>query len=160
MLYWKYSSNRIFFLNEYWIFIPSAMLVNYVIIRKIRLDRDRMKQLKILTERIEREKKIRRILLLSLGLTGYISLLPRGGSKDFLDIVDTDYIKRLYDIDEGVRYLDDQRLKNIIHDLYAHKRKGKIIYITATALCHLTNRYGQTFLALPFAMGDFILLKS
>ena len=106
------------------------------------------------------KKKIRRILLLSLGLTGYISLLPRGGSKDFLDIVDTDYIKRLYDIDEGVRYLDDQRLKNIIHDLYAHKRKGKIIYITATALCHLTNRYGQTFLALPFAMGDFGLTNA
>ena len=39
MLYWKYSSNRIFFLNEYWIFIPTAILANYVIIRKIRSKR-------------------------------------------------------------------------------------------------------------------------
>jgi hypothetical protein len=46
MLYWKFSSNRVFFLNEYWIFIPSAILANYVIIRKIRLDREREKQLK------------------------------------------------------------------------------------------------------------------
>ena len=57
MIYWKYSSNRIFFLNEYWIFIPSAILANYVIIRKIRLDKERMKQIKRLIEQIEREKK-------------------------------------------------------------------------------------------------------
>lgn len=165
MLYWKYSSNRIFFLNEYWIFIPSAILANYVIIRKIRLDRKRMKQLKRLKEQIEqlkklkeqieREKKIRKILLLSLGLHGCIHLLTRGGSTDFIDMIDTNYIKLLCNIEEGVRYLDDKRLRNIINDLYRHKRKGKIIYITATAVCHLANRYGQTFLALPFAVGDF-----
>lgn len=153
MLYWKYSSNRIFFLNEYWIFIPSAILANYFIIRKIRFDREKMKQLKRLTEQIDREKKIRRILLLSLGLNGCIHLLTRGGSTDFIDIIDTDYIK--CNIEQGVRYLDDTRLRNIITDLYRHKRKGKIIYITATAVCHLANRYGQTFLALPFAVGDF-----
>ena len=153
MLYWKYSSNRIFFLNEYWIFIPSAILANYVIMRKIRLDRERMKQLKRLTEQIEREKKIRKILLLSLGLNGCIHLLTRGGSTE---IIDTDYLlKELCNIEQGVRYLDDKRLRNIITDLYRHKRKGKIIYITATAACHLANRYGQTFLALPFAVGDF-----
>ena len=143
MLYWKFSSNRVFFLNEYWIFIPSAILANYVIIRKIRLDRERMKQIKRLTEQIEREKKIRRILLLSLGLNGCIHLLTRGGSKNFTNLVNTDYIKST--IDQGVRYLDDKRLRNIITDLYRHKRKGKILYITATAACHLANRYGQTF---------------
>ena len=30
-----------------------------------------------------------------------------------------------------------------------------MIYITATAVCHLAHRYGKTFLALPFAIGDF-----
>ena len=153
MLYWKYSSNRIFFLNEYWIFIPSAILANYVIIRKIRFDKERMKQLKRLTEQIEREKKIRKILYLSLGLSGCIHLFTRGGSTK---IIDTDYLlEELCNIEQGVRYLDDKRLRNIITDLYRHKRKAKIIYITATALCHLANLYGQTFLALPFAVGDF-----
>jgi len=155
MIYWKYSSNRIFFLNEYLIFIPSAILANYVIIRKIRLDKERMKQIKRLIEQIEREKKIRRILLLSLGLNGCIHLLTRGGSIDFIDIIDTDYIK--CHIEQGVGYLDNKPLRNIITDLYRHKRKGKIIYITATAVCHLANRYCQTFLALPFAVGDFSL---
>lgn len=153
MLYWKYSSDRIFFLNEYWILIPSAILANSVIIRKIRLDRKRLKQLKRFKELIEREKKIRKILLLSLGLHGCIHLLTRGGSTG---IVDTDYLlKEFCKIEQGIGYLDDRRLRNIITDLYRHKRKGKIIYITATAACHLANRYGQTFLALPFAVGDF-----
>ena len=47
------------------------------------------------------------------------------------------------------------RLKNIIVDLYRYKRKGKIIYVTATALCHIANHYGQKFSALPFAVSDF-----
>lgn len=155
MLYWKFSSNRVFILNEYWIFIPSAILADYVIIRKIRLDREREKQLKKLIEQIERAKKIRRILCLSLGLSSYgcVHILTRGGSIDFINMVNTDYIKCT--MDEGVSYLDDTRLRNIVKDLYAHKRKGQIIWITATALCHLTHKYGQTFLALPFAIGDF-----
>ena len=157
MLYWKYSSNRIFFLSEYWIFIPSAVLANYFIIRKIRSNRARMKELKRLIGIIEREKKIRKILLLSLGLSvsGYAHLLTRGGSTDFLNLIDTDYIKSACNIKEGIHYLDDIRLRNIITDLYRHKGKGKVIYITATALCHIANQYGQTFLALPFAIGDF-----
>ena len=56
MLYWKYSANRIFFLNEYWILIPSAVLANYLIIRKIHLDKARIEQLKRLIGQIEREK--------------------------------------------------------------------------------------------------------
>ena len=157
MLYWKYSSNRILFLNEYWIFIPSAVLANYFIIRKIRLNRARMKELKRLIGIIEREKKIRKILLLSLGLsvTGYTHLLTRRGSTDFLNLIDTDYVKSACNIKEGIHYLDDIRLRNIIIDLYRHKGKGKVIYITATALCHIATHYGQTFLALPFAIGDF-----
>ena len=152
MFYWKYSSNRIFFLNEYWIFIPSAILANYVIIRKIRLDRARIKELERLKKLLDRERQIRRILLVSLGLNASIHLFTRGGAADFID---TDYIKELCEIEEGVHYLDDTRLRNIIHDLYKHKRKGKMIYITATAVCHLANRYGLTFFALPFAIGDF-----
>ena len=72
-----------------------------------------------------------------------------------IDIIDTDYIKTVCNIEEGIRYLNDIRLRKIIIDLYRHKRKGKIIYITATAFCNIANKYGQTFLALPFAIGDF-----
>ena len=152
MFYYKFSPNRIFFINEYWLFIPSTILISYLITRKIHLDKQKLKKL---TQQLEREKKIRRILFLSLGLNMYSCghILARGGSINFIDMVDTDSIKCT--IEDGVSYLDDARLRNIIKDLYKHKSKGKIIYITATALCHLTHRYGQTFLALPFAVGDF-----
>ena len=50
MLYWKYSSNRIFFLNEYWVFIPTAILANYFLIRKIRLDKKKSEEMKKLIE--------------------------------------------------------------------------------------------------------------
>lgn len=158
MLYFKYSATRAFFVNEYYILVPTALLANYFIISKIRSDRKRKRQLKILTEQIEREKRLRRILLLSLGLSSgihSIHFLTRGGSDILSSMIDTGYIRDRCDIEEGVRYLDDNRLRNIIHALYRHKLKGKIIYITATALCHLADRYGQTFFALPFALGAF-----
>lgn len=70
MLYWKYSSNCIFFLNEYWIFIPTMAVINFVVIRKIRSHKERIEMLKRLKNQIEREKKLRLILFLSLGLNG------------------------------------------------------------------------------------------
>lgn len=84
-------------------------------------------------------------------------LLIRNGSTDFLDIIDIDYIKPTCNIKKGVHYLDNTRLRNIITHLYQNKGKGKIIYATATAVCHIANRYGQTFLVLPFAMEYFKL---
>ena len=155
MLYWKQSPNRVLFLNEYWIFLPTMVVFNVIFISRTRSKRARIEELKSLIAQIEREKKIRKILLLSLGVSGCAHLLTRGGSTDFLNLIDTDYIRAACNITEGVNYLDDHRIRNIIADLYRHKSKGKIIYITATAVCHIVNRYGQTFLALPFAVGDF-----
>ena len=153
MLYWKYSPNRIFFLNEYWILVPTAIIGNYLIIGKICSHKEKIQQLKKLKDEIERckkEEKIRRIVYLACGLSGlsYISMC-RGGA----DLIDVDHID--CGIEEGLRFLDNDRLRKIIHNLYRYKRRGKIIYITSTAVCHLANQYGQTFLALPFAIGDF-----
>lgn len=153
MLYWKYSPNRIFILNEYWILVPTTLIANYFIISKIRCHKKKLQDLKKLKEEIERyqnEKKIRRIVYLTCGLSGLSYISVNRGGADFIDV---DYID--CGIEKGLRFLDNARLRKIIHDLYRNKRRGKIIYITATAVCHLANRYGQTFLALPFAIGDF-----
>lgn len=159
MLYWKFSPNRIFFLNEYWIFIPSAIVANYFIIGKIRSNKARLKQLKELKEQLERAEKLRKILLLSLGLSSSanIYLLQRAGADDIIDI---DYIRMKCTIEEGIRYLDDNRLRQILHDLYKSKAKRKVIYVTSTALCHVANQYGKQFLALPVAIGDFGLTNA
>lgn len=114
-------------------------LVNYIIRRRIRSRNKRIEQL----------KKLKRILFLSLGLNGCAYLLTRGGT----DLINVDYIE--CGIEMGLRYLNNNQLRTIIHDLYWHKRKGKVIYITTTVVCHLAHRYGQTFLALPFTIGNF-----
>lgn len=83
-----------------------------------------------------------------------LSRIIRGGA-DFIDVSCIEC-----EIEEGLQYLDNNYLQKIIHNLYRHKRKGQIIYITATAICHLANDYGQHFLSFPIAIGDFGLFIS
>lgn len=149
MIYWKYSENRIFFISEYWILVPTGILINYLALRKFRSDRKKRQELNKLKKTFEHKKKIRRILGLAFDVNGFSDILMRGGA----DFINVDYID--CGIEEGLRFLDSERLRKIIHNLYRQKQKGKIIYITATAVCHLANQYGQTFLDLPFAIGDF-----
>ena len=113
---------------------------------KLRSRKEKVKILKELEQKLEYEKKLRRILLVSFGVNTFAYLLTLGGTQ----FIDTDYIG--CGTETGLHYLDDMRLRNIINDLYSCKRKGKIIYITATALCHLAHRYGKNSLALPFAL--------
>lgn len=149
MLYWRYSAKRILFLNEYYLFIPTGFLINYLLIRKIRSSKKKREELKKLKAQIKYEQRMRRIAYLALGLDRLSRILLRGGA-DFIDVSDIEC-----GLEKGIRFLDHDRLRKIIHDIGRHKRKGKIIYITSTALCSLANRYGQTFLSLPFAVGDF-----
>lgn len=179
MFIFRVTANRIFIISEYWLFVPSAILANYLLVKRIRSNRAshraRMKELQKLIDQIEREKRIRTILSIALGLSvgGYVHLLPRSGSTDFIDLlkddeIDTDYIKAVCQIEEGTRFLDNARLRrivtefyrrkngmNFLTDLLRHKRKLKVIYATATALCHIANYYGQGFLDIPFVIGDF-----
>lgn len=161
MLYWKYSANCIYFINEYWIFVPAGLISNYFIIRKMRSNKKKAEQLKKLRDQLRRERKIRRIFYLTFALSGCVHLLPRGGTgftDDFVgeDIIDVGYIyDQCHQIKDGGNFLDNDRLRNIVVDLYSHKRRGKIIYITATALCHLVQHYGQSFFSFQVAIGDF-----
>ena len=58
-------------------------------------------------------------------------------------------------LEEGLRYVNNNRVRKLVESLYPHKTRKGVIFITATALCHLVKRYGMHFLALPFAIGDF-----
>lgn len=113
--------------------MPTAILLNYFVIGKIRFHKPRM----------------RLIVYLVLGLDVMSRILIRGG-RDFIDV---SYIN--CQIEEGLRFLDNDRLRKIVHDLYRYKRRDKILYIIATAICHLANEYGQSFLTSPFGRGDF-----
>lgn len=119
----------------------------------MRSHKKKIEELQKLKEHIERYKKLERLgrVLAVGGASGaamFSILKYRNG-----DYIDVDYID--CGVEEGLRYLDNDRIRKIIHDLYAHKRRGRLIYITATAVCHLAKTYGKEFLALPFAIGDF-----
>lgn len=153
MFYWKYSSNRLFFINEYWILGPTVLLADYLIICKIRSRKKKIEELKKLKEHIERYKKLQRLrkVLALGGASGaaiYSVLKYRSG-----DSIDVDHI--VCGVEEGLRYLDNDRIRNIIHSLFRNKRRGKLIYITATAACHIAKTYGKDFLSFPVAIGDF-----
>ena len=141
-----------FCLNEYWILVPSILFLDYLIIRKIKSHKrkmDELKKLKKMIEHYKKRQKFNKLIYLGCALSVTSTLLLRGGD----DLIDVESIE--CGIEAGLRYLDNDRIRKIIHNLYSYKRKNKIIYITATAACHLVKIYGKRFLALPIAVGDF-----
>lgn len=69
------------------------------------------------------------------------------------DLIEGNYID--CGIKENLRFLDNQRLRKTLYDLLKRKAHGKIIFIIATAICHVAKLYGRNFLALHFTIGDF-----
>ncbi len=72
MLYWKYSQKRIFLLNEYWILIPTTLVLDYFIINRIHSHKKKTEELRKLKEKIERYKKVqklRRVAYLAFSLS-------------------------------------------------------------------------------------------
>ena len=55
-----------------------AVTANYVIIHRIRVNKAKIEPLKKLRDQLEREKRLRQILFLSLGLKVSIYLFRRG----------------------------------------------------------------------------------
>lgn len=87
-----------------------------------------MKELTEQIERYKRAEKIRKIVFLACGVSGLSYIYMYRGGGDFIDV---DYIlKDNCKIEEGLRFLDNDRLRKIIHDLYRPKRRGKLLYIT------------------------------
>jgi len=135
------------------------LLADYIAIRKIRSDKKRAEEVRKLKEEIKKLKekikcykelqKIHRIAYLACGLSLSSISLFRGGDN----FINVDYLE--CGIEKGLRYVDNDPIRKIVHDLFRYKRRGKIIYITATAACHLVKVYEKHFLALPIAVGDF-----
>lgn len=92
---------------------------------------------------------------LALNSYNYLNNFLSNGSTDvnITNLVDVDYV--MYNIPKGIHYLDDIKLQTIIKNLYKHKTRDKILYITGTAVCHVLNMYSKIFLSYPLCLGDF-----
>ena len=156
MFYYIDSSGEPHFFSELWIFIPMAISLNLLVYYKRCVNRKRRREFEKLLRKIENHQRLKKILFVSLGVNAY-SLFLRGGTDSELvnDFVDVEYIRNKCIIQDGISFLDHERLRNLVHSLYSYKRTGKIIYVTATVLCSIAQIWGDKGLALPFAVGFF-----
>lgn len=164
MLYWQRSPTHIYFLSEYWVFIPIMLVTDSFIIVKIISHKRKKKKLRELKEKIERLRKIRRVMVMTnLTLSGIMVgaiLNNRGGSDFCSEFYDIDF-DSLIDVDDpdckikpNLNYLDHKGLRDMILTRFKYKAKNKLIFITATALCHLAKSSGNHLLS----TGPFELL--
>ena len=120
-----------------------------------------LKKLNQLEKQLEDEKKLQKMLYLSLSLNtlilGYILTHPRGGADYVIGdtVYDVSEILKKCKIAEGVGFLDDPALVKKITRHFKKKLKTKIIFITATSLCHFIDFYGREVLNLSFGIGSF-----
>jgi hypothetical protein len=153
-MYIKVSPNRVFFLDEYWILIPLMLAIDIAIIVKVKKNRAKKKlKLKQLKEKCG-------ILKIFHIATGNIlaALQIRAGENGFPDLVEG-YIEILHPtciVGKGVRFIDSERLRKIVHALHKSKAKNGVIFITKSALCYLVEMYGLNLPAFPVPIPDFI----
>lgn len=164
MIIWRYSPTRIFIIDEYWIFIPLSCLGNYVLMKRIRAHKARKQEARrLVEEKLKRQRDTAQFLKV-LYLAGGCSILSyvaslRGGEE--IPLVDTDYKLEYFDIPKGIVRLETRqyikRLKEIIGKKFKRKVTGEIIYVTATAFCHLLQHQGPVYTFLPGNLGDVVL---
>lgn len=162
MFVYKFSKNRLFFINEYWIFIPTAILIDILIIKYVKNRRKRKKEME---EQLKKQVRLRRMLALIFASNSSLSV-PNGGDLTMQDlemVLDSTRVpKRLYDCisayPPGASYLDNNRFRNIIGRQFKSKKlKNEVIYITVSALCRVTQENGvfQWSAPIPLIVKDF-----
>ena len=145
MIYIRVSSNRMFIVNEYWVLIPLMLYIDYCIITK-------MKKTRAGKEEIEIKYKQLKIFALATGSMMAV-LAIRGGQES--DVFYPNYI-----VGEGLRYVDNDHIRRVVHSFFKHKQIDGVIHITQTALCYLAENYNIYFPATPIPIPDFIKLSN
>lgn len=137
MLIIKLNSNRILFINEYWILIPLALVIDITIIVSVRRSRAK-KRKELESENVN--KRCLKLKLFQLATSTFVpSIFTRGGDlTDYSGIepyADASYPNCI--VGEGLRYVDNQSLRTHVIKYFKRKAIKKIIFVTKTALCHL-----------------------
>lgn len=151
MLYVRISSNRLFIISEYWLFIPFMVAINLVIVKKFSKDSSKDEL------NLEQKRKIWKIFNIAIGNI-QTNLNTRGGeiiiqklAGDYIDVRHEECI-----LPSGIQYVNNDRLRKLVYALYPEKVKSGVIFITKTALCQLATEFGLGLPALPIAVHDFI----
>jgi hypothetical protein len=158
MLYIRISASRYFLLDELWILIPLILIIDIAIIVKVKKNRAKKK---LQSEQLEKKDKPCKILHIAMN-TIINARQIRGGSNGVLDL-DQNYIEvdsTNCIVGNGLLYVNNHRIRQIVYFYFKSKAKNGVIYITKTALCHLVKVYGLNVPAFPIPIPDFIRISS
>lgn len=139
ILFIRVSENRVFLINDYWVIIPLILAVDIFIIVKVKKNRA-IKKLE--SERLRYKAGQWKVFYDS---TGHLiaALQVKGGDKIVVDLVD-DYIDVEHNncvVEEGIFYVNHEKLRKLVSDLYPYKVRNGVIFITKAALCQLAHLY-------------------
>lgn len=149
MLYLKLSPDRVWIINEYWIFFPLALAIDIAIILHVKKHRRNQKQV----EQVKKQLRDYKIFHIAMG--NFLEALKIRGGEDLIDYIhQVDYPDII--IGSGLRYLDNTRMRNIINSLFKKKAINGVIFITRTALAYLVEQYGLELFAFPFPVQDVL----
>nr|WPV76516.1 hypothetical protein [Naviculales sp.] len=151
MLYIRVGENRLFIISEYYILIPIMLWIDYLIITKIKKSRQK-KNCEIKKNYLTKCKQLK---IFHLATSNLVNILQIRGGEDLVNITYPDCR-----VGEGLRYINNDRIRKLVFSLYKSKEKNGVIFITQTALCYLIKRYGLGFPALPIPIEDFIGVTS
>jgi len=151
MLYIRVSPYRLFIINEYWLLIPSILLIDYLIIIKVRKSRDK----KNIKTKKNYQTKLKQLKIFHSAMNNLIDILRIRAGQQLIDVIYPNCI-----VGEGFNYINNDRIRKLVYSLYKSKEINGVIYITKTALCYLIKRYGLALPAFSVPIEDFIGLTS
>lgn len=151
MIYIQISPKRLFIINEYWFLIPTMLVIDYLIIIKIKKYRDK----KIIKTKKKYQNQSKQLKIYHLAMNNLVDVLRIRGGQQLIDVIYPDC-----QVGEGFRYINNERIRKLVYSLYKFKQRNGVIYITQTALYYLIKRYGLMLPAFPIPIEDFIGLTS
>jgi len=135
MLYIRFSPNRLFIINEYWLLVPPMLVIDYLIITQIiKIKKSKDKNIK---SKKDYQTKYQQLKIFHLAMNNIVDILRIRGGQELIEITYPEC-----GVGKGFRYIDHQRLRKLVYFLYKFKERNGVIFITQTALCHLVKKYG------------------
>jgi hypothetical protein len=122
MLYIKVSPNRVFFINEYSIWIPLMIVIDIAIIVKVKKNRAKKK---LELEQFKKKCEQWKIFHTATG-NNIAALQVRAGENVLVDLVE-DYIQVRHPnclVSKCIRYVNNERLRKIASSLFKSKAKN------------------------------------
>ena len=146
MLIIKVNNSRIFFVNEFYIFIPFLLLVEGIIIMIIRrkLKKNKEKGGNKRPELPNNNTGEKLYYLASGNFIQFIFVSILAGSSKLQLVKALNEVDLFYEdcvVNEGASYINDATIRKYIVDNFGQKAKDGVIYISRSALCYLAKNY-------------------